>query len=154
MKGPDKMEREELLGRMAPCGLACYTCAAAKDGAIQSHSRTLLRLLESFDGFAERSSDYEPTLKKYPDFKEVLLLFASASCEGCRDGKGTYPGCRVSPCTKEKGLDFCFECEAFPCDDTGFEPQLREKWLRANNRMREIGAEAFFNDVKDKPHYS
>jgi hypothetical protein len=148
------MERDELLRRMAPCGLACYTCAAAKDGVIQSHSQALLRLLESFDSFAERFSAVNPVMNKYPDFKEVLLSFSRASCEGCRDGRGTYPACRVSPCIKDKEIDFCFECAAFPCDDAGFEPQLREKWLEANERMREIGVEAYYDEVKGKSHYS
>ena len=147
------MEREELLRKMAPCGLACYTCAAAKDGAIQAHSRTLLRLLESFDAFAERFSAFDPSLKKYPDFKEVLLSFSEAGCEGCRGGNCMYPDCRVSPCTNERGYDFCFECEDFPCEEVNFEAGLREKWLRANERMREIGVEAYFNEVKDRSHY-
>jgi len=74
------MEREELLKRVAPCGLVCYTCIAAKDGAIQAHSQVLLRLLESFDGFAEQFAAREPRLIKYRDFEKVLLLFSEASC--------------------------------------------------------------------------
>jgi len=148
------VEKEDLLKRIAPCGLLCYTCTAAKDGAIRSHSRALLRLLESFDDFAERFSSFEPTLNKYPDFKEVLLLFSGASCEGCREGEPGFPGCHVSPCTKDKGVDFCFECEAFPCADVSFDPRLREKWLKANERMKEIGIEAYFNEGKDTSHYA
>ena len=148
------MRKEELLKRVAPCGLLCYTCAAAKDGAIQVHSQALLRLLESFDGFAEQFSAYEPRLSKYPDFKEVLLLFAEAGCEGCRDGDCKYPRCPVCPCIKEKGYNFCFECKAFPCEEVDSEPMLKAKWARANERMREVGAEAYFNEVKDESHYT
>ena len=49
--------------------------------------------------------------------------------------------------------DFCFECGDFPCEEVNFEAGLREKWLRANERMREIGVEAYFNEVKDRSHY-
>ena len=81
------MERKERLKVLAPCGLACYTCAAAKDGAISTHSQALLRLLESFDRFAERFSTHEPRLKPYPAFLQVLELFSEAGCQGCRGGR-------------------------------------------------------------------
>ena len=148
------MEREQLLKRIAPCGLLCYTCTAAKDGAIQIHSHALLRLLKSFESFAEQFSVHEPRLKNYPYFKEVLMLFAEAGCEGCRGGDCMYPGCQVWPCIKENAHDFCFECEAFPCEKVDFDPALRAKWIRANERMREVGIDAYFNEVKDKPHYA
>jgi hypothetical protein len=148
------MERKELLTKIAPCGLACYTCTAAKEGAIQAHSQALLTLLESFDRFAEQFSGYEPRLKKYPDFLQVLQLFSKASCQGCRSGQCPYPGCPVQPCITEKGHDFCFECESFPCEQEGFDPALKAKWLSANRRMSEIGVEAFFYEVKDKSHYA
>lgn len=147
------MKKEEMLKKIAPCGLLCYTCTAAKDGAIQIHSRTLLRLLESFDGFAVQFSEHEPRLKKYPDFKEVLQFFAEASCDGCRDGDCMYPGCPVWPCIKEKGYDFCFECETFPCEKVESESPLRLKWLNANERMKEVGVETYFEEAKDKSHY-
>ena len=148
------MDREELLKMIAPCGLVCYTCAAAKDGAIQAHSQALLRLLESFDRFAEKFSGYEPRLKKYPDFEQVLQLFSEASCEGCRSGSCPYPGCPVQPCITDKGFDYCFECEAFPCELAGFDRALRIKWLRANRQMGQIGVEAYYNEVRDRSHYA
>lgn len=148
------MEKRELRRRMAPCGLLCYTCAGAKDGVIRSHSKALLHLLESFDAFAERFSAFEPKMNRYPDFKEVLTLFSEAGCGGCRGGRPIHPDCRVSPCVKEKGYDFCFECDEFPCDEVGFDQSLREKWLSSNNRMKEIGAQAYFEEAKNRPHYS
>jgi hypothetical protein len=148
------MERKEVLQKVAPCGLICYTCAAASDGAIQVHSRALLSLLEGFDGFAERFSAHEPRLKAYPYFREVLGLFAEAGCQGCREGDCMYPGCPVWPCIKEKEHDFCFECADFPCDEADFDPALREKWMSANERMREIGPEAYLQEVKEESHYA
>jgi hypothetical protein len=148
------MKKEELLTKVAPCGLPCYTCAAAKGGAIQTHSQALLRLLDSFDRFAEQFSAHEPRLSKYADFKQVLLSFSEAECEGCRRGRCMYPGCPVWPCIREKWFDYCFECEAFPCEQVDFEPALREKWVRANERMREVGVEAYFNESKGQSHYA
>jgi hypothetical protein len=148
------MEREKLLKMIAPCGLACYTCTAAQEGVIQTHSEALLNLLESFDRFAEQFSTHEPRLKKYPDFVQVLQLFSEAGCTGCRSGACPYPGCRVQPCITEKGYDFCFECEAFPCDKLDADPALKDKWLSSNERMRAIGVEAYFDEVKDRSHYA
>jgi len=45
-----------------------------------------------------------------------------ASCQGCRNEKGTIPflnmnePCSVYKCTEEKGIDFCYDCSDFPCD--------------------------------------
>jgi len=65
-----------------------------------------------------------------------------------------YLACKVAPCTREKQYDFCFQCEAFPCEKVDFEPGLRKKWLSANERMREIGVEAYFYKARDRSHYS
>jgi hypothetical protein len=148
------MNKELLLKRVAPCGLVCFTCAAAKDGIIQQHGRELLKYLESFDLYAEKLSVYEERLKRYPEFKEMLQLFGEADCDGCRDGVCKLPGCGVAPCIKEKGRDFCFECSSFPCDKADFEPLLKAKWLKANARMKEIGAEGYFEEVRDRSHYA
>jgi hypothetical protein len=148
------MEKEELLRKIAPCGLLCHTCIAAHDGAIQGHSQALLGLLDSFDGFAGQFSAHEPRLSKYPDFKEVLQLFTEGACKGCRDGNCMYPGCPVWPCIKETDYNFCFECDAFPCDKVDSDPMLRAKWLKANERMKEIGSEAYFSETKNEPHYA
>ncbi len=148
------MDRKDLLKAIAPCGLVCSTCTAAKEGDIQVHSSALLSLLEGFDGFAERFSAFQPALKKYPEFKEVLALFDNASCTGCRQTNQCFPDCPVSPCAREKGVDFCAECEDFPCDKIRSIRPLGAKWLLAGRRMQKIGVEAYYEEVKSKSHYT
>jgi hypothetical protein len=148
------MDKETLLKRVAPCGLVCHTCAAAKDGVIQQHGRALLGFVKGFDPFAEKMSAFEPRLKKFPEFREVLELIGEATCEGCRDGVCKFPGCEIAPCAKELGHDYCFQCESFPCDKADFEPLLRAKWLRANARMAEVGVAVYYEEVKDRSHYA
>ena len=149
-----EMKKNELLKKLAPCGLPCFTCAGFEEGIIKKHSIALLRLLESFDDYTEKISEFEPKFKKYPDFKEILVLFSKAECKGCRDGihKG-IPDCSIPSCVKEKNHDFCFECDEFPCERMNSDPHLGEKWIKANRRMREIGAEAYFDEIKDQSHY-
>jgi hypothetical protein len=36
-------------------------------------------------------------------------------CVSCRDGSGN-PGCAVRVCAREKGVDMCAFCEAYPCE--------------------------------------
>ena len=154
IRGSIQMKKDELLKKVAPCGLLCYTCTAAKDGAIQHHSQKLTALLEGFDRFAERFSDHESRSKNYPVFKDVLQMFSGAGCEGCRSGKCMYPGCQVSPCIMQKEIDFCFECGEFPCDKVDFDRSLKAMWIIATRRMRTVGVQAYYNENKDKSHYT
>jgi len=37
-------------------------------------------------------------------------------CDGCKaDGRIADKQCETRPCAKEKGLDYCMECDEFPC---------------------------------------
>jgi len=147
------MEYDELLKFLAPCGLNCGKCMAYADGDIKKHSEELKRLLGSFDSYAERFSNFIPVFKQYPSFKELLDYFAQAACRGCRQGDGKYPGCGVAQCYKDKNVDFCFQCNEFPCDKSHFDPNLKERWIKMNNRMKETGVEAYFEETKDLPRY-
>ncbi len=42
-----------------------------------------------------------------------------SKCYGCRSGKRLpYCGnCTMSACAAEQGIDFCSECDEYPCDD-------------------------------------
>ena len=41
------------------------------------------------------------------------------NCKGCREQKGQikdFPICETYKCVTERGFNFCFECDDFPCD--------------------------------------
>jgi hypothetical protein len=147
------MEYEKIAGILAPCGLNCSKCMAHAEGHIKHHAGELRRLLGSFDVYAARFSDFIPAFKKYPSFKEVLDIFVQAACAGCRKGDCQHPNCGVAACYKGKGVDFCFQCDEFPCDHTNFDQHLHERWISMNNRMREIGVEAYHEETKNQPRY-
>ena len=51
-----------------------------------------------------------------------LCVHATADregCAGCRNGGGSKD-CHQRACCTAKGLDGCWQCEAFPCDDGFF----------------------------------
>lgn len=147
------MTYDEILDHVAPCGLNCRKCFACKAGEIAEHSHELKRLLGNFDIYAERFSAFIPEFGDYPFFKRMLHHFVEADCQGCRNGTCKYPNCGVVACYKDKDVDFCFQCRDFPCDRTNFDPHLEKRWLKMNERMKEIGVEAYFEETRDDCRY-
>jgi len=147
------MEYNQILHILAPCGLNCHKCFAFSDGAIKHLCLMLECSLGSFDRYAERFSNFLPVFKHYPDFKELLSYFTKADCQGCRSGTCKYPNCGVIKCYIKKGVDFCFQCDEFPCEKTNFDPDLKKRWVQMNRRMKEVGVEAYFEETKDLPRY-
>jgi hypothetical protein len=135
------------------CGLNCGKCIAYVKGDIKRHATELSRLLGNFDIYAERFSKFAPVFSNYPSFKELLARFTAGSCHGCRSGECIYPDCGVISCYKEKGVDFCFQCDEFPCEKTNFDPHLKARWITMNERMKEIGVEGYWEETKDQPRY-
>jgi hypothetical protein len=40
-------------------------------------------------------------------------------CKGCREQKGQireFPICKTYECITERGVNFCYECDDFPCE--------------------------------------
>jgi len=89
----------------APCGLDCFNCAmyrAAFDEEAMAEVKRLARL---------HGVDPEMALcKGCRDQGGCIALHANVSQRGEGEPCGAYA------CTKEKGLDFCYECDDFPCD--------------------------------------
>lgn len=139
---------------LAPCGLNCNTCFAFESGEIRFHANKLKMLLGSFDKYAERFVTLvDPVFENYPAFKKMLDQFGQGDCRGCRMGECKYSGCGVITCYQKKGVDFCFQCDEFPCENSNFDPHLKERWIRMNNRMKEVGVEAYYDETKERPRY-
>lgn len=147
---------ENIKHRLGACGLHCGKCFAFSEGDIHNLSRKLIEELGNFDVYAERFADMldEPIFKKYSDFKEFLQYLSTASCKGCRAEKcKLFKGCGVRVCSEEKEVDFCFECSEFPCQNTGFDEHLHKRYIAINERMNEIGAQAYYDEIKNKSRY-
>jgi hypothetical protein len=80
----------------SPCGMDCFNCPAylAND---DMNIRTEIA-------------------------SKLKLPLEAATCEGCRNAQGTilFLGdnrpCSIFKCTKEKEINYCFDCPDFPCD--------------------------------------
>jgi len=144
---------KDILNHLAPCGLNCHKCFANSDGEIRNTSMKLQNLLGSFDIYAERFSSFLPIFKKYPSFKALLTYLTENNCPGCRKGSCLYHDCGVRNCYKAKKVDYCFQCDEFPCKKTNFDSHLERRWKQINNRMKEIGIEAYYQETKKISRY-
>ena len=84
----------------------------------------------------------------------MLDFFASENCKGCRkENCKLFKNCGVRGCHQQKNLDFCFQCDDFPCNKTNFDEHLQKRWAKLNERIREIGIESYYAETKHKARY-
>lgn len=141
---------------LSPCGINCGKCFAYSHGEIKKNSEKLKENLGNFDMYAERFVELlqEPVFGKYREFKEMLSYFSAVNCGGCRKEKcRLFKGCKVRLCSENRKVDFCFQCSDFPCNNTGFDENLNKRSVEINLKMKEIGVDAYYKMVKDKPRY-
>lgn len=147
------MEYSRVVQKLAPCGLDCGRCADYQSGEIKELSIRLLELLKGYERVAEIKSKINPALEEYGKFKEVLKIFAEASCSSCRYDNDKCPiDCHAKTCHKEKKVNFCFQCNEFPCNEQNNEI-IRERWMAKNNRMKEIGVIEYYLEQSKSPRY-
>lgn len=139
--------------QLAPCGLSCARCLAYKGGTIRGHAAALLDALQGFEKHADRFSAFDPVFSRYPAFREMAEWFARGNCNGCRSGQCLHGGCRIGRCVEAKGVTYCFECDDFPCQESGLNEPLLSRWIAMNRRMAEIGPDAFLAESNAKPRY-
>ncbi|MDO7787683.1 DUF3795 domain-containing protein [Desulforamulus aquiferis] len=147
------MNYNDILKHLAPCGLDCNRCAGFEGGEIKELSTRLLELLGNYDRLAKIMSTKTPAFSNFTEFKEILDSFSKGSCGGCRADNCSCPvNCAVRTCFKEKGIDFCFQCQDYPCNKQE-NPMLRQRWLEKNDRMREIGVTSYYEEQRKLPRY-
>ncbi len=150
------MTNDSIKETIAPCGLCCETCFAHVNGEIRKLCIQLKEKLGNFHINAKRFETLleEPIFKKYPDFKAMLDYFASENCHGCRNEHcKLFKNCGVRPCHQEKGVDFCYQCDEFPCNHTNFDKNLYKGWVAINEIIRKKGIETYCKGAKIRPRY-
>ncbi len=124
----------------APCGLDCFAC------------------------YLYLAND-DPDMRAL--VSEVLdLPLEEAACPGCRPAKGQLHHlampCRLYPCAEAKGVDFCGDCDDFPCDLLHPYVDQAGKWHNAKVfnlcLIKKMGLESWARDkaasVRDTYFYS
>ncbi len=146
------MNYDDIVNKLTPCGLDCERCASYTGGEIQQLSRRLIESLGNFARVAKLSAAVKPEFEHYEDFVSILNHFASGSCPGCRSAEVNCPiKCPFEAC-RSKGIDFCFQCEEYPCGSLS-SSKFGEFFQQRNERMRELGIEKYYEDRLNKPRY-
>lgn len=151
LERPDSYE--EVVERLAPCGLDCSRCYAREGGDIQSAALALREALAGFEHMAPRIEGRYPALAHYEHFREVLDLACAGGCPDCRSGGPEMPFCAARTCFREKGVDFCFQCDEYPCERNSYPENMAVRWHRYNDRMREVGVVQFYREQRRLPRY-
>lgn len=147
------MTADDHLWKLGPCGLDCSRCVWYGDGPIRSLSRQLRECLGDYARLASGQAESRPALRGYPQFQAVLELFAGADCPGCRAAADPHPFCAARTCSREKGVDFCGQCDEYPCDRNRYGQDLKGRWLAMNDRIRLVGPQRFHQEQKSRPRY-
>ena len=144
---------KEKYGYVSCCGW--YDCAlcAYHTGDIVDAVRNLLAFVEKYRSMELIAKVHDAY--NYDEFSIGLRWLASREpCKGCRFGGGWswWPDCPVRDCIIEKELDFCYQCQNFPCNRLKEEPLLSEKnWIiEANNMMKDIDMENWIKIIRKK----
>jgi len=75
-------------------------------------------------------------------------------CNGCRsDNRGPYcQTCKMVSCAAERGIEFCSECDDYPCNELkqfqSERPHRIELWDDLG-RIKEIGYKAWLAEIKE-----
>ena len=147
------MDYSDVKFRLAPCGLDCSRCADYVHGEIKEVSARLIELLGNYGRLAVMKKGARPVFDHYQQFHDLLKEFSGAGCTGCRGDHVLCPiECSARFCHKENHVDFCFQCAHYPCDRQ-FSGKLRDRWLFINNRMKEIGPVAYYEEQANLPRY-
>jgi hypothetical protein len=135
---------------VAYCGLYCGDCFGYQ-GKVADLARDLRKELRAarFDKTAEVLSEYSffDVFKGYARCYEVLGALVKFRCKrGCRSGGGS-PFCRMRRCCERKGIDGCWECDAFEtCEKLEFlSANHGDAHLRNLRKIRRGGIDGFLS---------
>lgn len=150
------MNKEEILEKTAPCSLVCHTCAGYEQGVLCQSARQLLHYLNGMQEFYK--THHPDQADRFRVFMEELEQMSGGPCSGCRNREHhscSIQGCFILECTQKHSVDFCGECESFPCDRTRelFDDEVYAQWLEGNQEIQASGIEEFWKKHSVKPHY-
>jgi len=122
------MDKQDILNAVAPCGIDCINCPL--------HEKNITE---------EMKSRLAAMMKTDPE-KMV--------CQGCRSDQRAVicpADCLTLTCSREKGVDFCFECPDFPCEKLNPAADRADKLphnLKVYNscRMKKMGLQKWLEE--------
>jgi len=123
-------------------------------GTVRKAAEGLTANLAGFAAKAPLFAAQEPALAHWDHFEAILAFLQKGSCTGCRNpGASCNAACNVKDCVRDKGVDFCFQCPDYPCQEHGLFPPLVAKWRVAQDYMKANGADAWWHEQSTRPRY-
>jgi len=119
------------------CGLNCAVC----DIYHASHGNEKLR---------------KEIIEWFKKERNKTVKLEQIKCEGCKGPLDTHwsPNCKMMLCATKRGLQYCFQCEGFPCkhiNEFNSDGVPHHKRTVENlKKMRKIGLEAWIEEQKQK----
>lgn len=117
------------------CGLNCAKCDIHQ--ASYGNEKLLRETIEWFK--KERNETIKPE---------------QINCDGCRGSLKRHwsPECKMMLCAKNRGLQYCFQCEDFPCtilnEFSSDGIPHHKQTVKNMKRMKEVGIEAWIAGQK------
>lgn len=129
--------REKIDELVAPCGLYCDICTMYR----AYHDRNLSLLQETPKNFRKQMG-----LQEEVDFKDI-------ACEGCRSSVlfKYCSECSIRKCVLEKGIDWCYQCESFPCQMlSDFQSYWRMPIIENLRQIQKTGLDTWLKQEDEK----
>jgi hypothetical protein len=135
------------------CGLYCNACGIRQE-RIKTAVSNLRDILAhySFDKMMPELAKWEPSLKHYNEFSEVMngLVKMFGDCPGCLQGGGD-PNCKVRSCANEKSYRTCAECrEVETCEPLAPYRKGYKGLTPALQNIRKNGIVSYAEDMQKK----
>lgn len=116
----------------AVCGLDCGSCDIRRAPTDAVAAQRILAWFREMGWLDENEG-----------LSEVIQR--SMYCTGCRGDRSVHwsPDCWILKCcADEKGLDFCHECDVFPCEQLNEWSMENVQYAQALERLQRMGEDA------------
>ncbi len=139
------MKTTEKLNPVAPCGLHCGICTMYR----AYHDQNLDLWEDTPRNFRRQLGLFrrELGLGEKIDFKDI-------ACEGCRSSTlfSYCAECSIRKCVlEEKGLEWCYQCESFPCQMLrDFQSYWRMPIVENLREIQKIGLDRWLEQEEEK----
>ncbi len=113
------------------CGIYCANCPIFIAGALSDKKKK-----------AQLAKKLSEEMGKKITPEEI-------SCLGCRSSTKSHwtQDCKIRKCASEKGIEFCYQCEEFPCSSL-HEFYKKNQEPRENlKKISKVGVDAFLAEI-------
>lgn len=92
-------------------------------------------------------------------YKHLITKKYAKKCNGCKYDDETLPEhcrkCKIKDCAKNKNLEYCFECEEYPCKwikslDKSYKQRYKTSLIENGLFIKTNGMKQFLENEKEK----